>query len=248
MAKTKLSVNLNKVALLRNQRDLPYPDMLEFAQMAVDAGAAGITIHPRPDERHIRTHDVYDLADWFKGLNLTDVEYNIEGYPDERFLSLVEEVRPHQVTLVPDLPGQKTSDHGWSFLECRDVLEPALARIRRMGARSALFADADASTVIQAATLGADRVEFYTGPYGGCLDEAVRAKHLDDLVAAVNAARMSGLDVNAGHDLTLENLGPLLTVAPEILEVSIGHALTIEALHYGFAETIRRYGAVIAAA
>ena len=237
---TKLSVNLNAVAQLRNRRDLPWPSVVGLGRIALEAGAYGLTVHPRPDERHIRRSDVPELAALLK--DYPDREYNIEGYPDERFIEIVEEIRPHQVTLVPDDPQQATSDHGWDFRANHNFLTPIVARFRAAGMRTVLFADADARTVPIAAEIGADRVELYTGPYGACYDEPEKAaEELEKLVQAADTARAAGMGVNAGHDLTLDNLPALIGRVPFIDEVSIGHCITADALIYGMSDAVRRY-------
>lgn len=236
---TALSVNLNAIAFLRNRRDLPWPNMTALARIALDAGAVGITVHPRPDERHTRRSDVYELSALVK--NYPAAEFNVEGYPTEEFLSLVEDVRPEQVTLVPDDPGQATSDHGWDFRAHGDELEAIVGRLRVNDLRVALFVDADETAAEMAASTGANRVELYTGPFGGARDPAARALELDKLAITAEAARAVGLAVNAGHDLTLETLPDLVARIPFLAEVSIGHGLTADCLTYGMAETVRLY-------
>ncbi|AVO43796.1 pyridoxine 5'-phosphate synthase [Phreatobacter cathodiphilus] len=237
---THLSVNVNAVAQLRNRRNLPWPSVTGLARIALEAGAAGITVHPRPDERHIRRHDVFDLAALLRA-DFPAAEFNIEGYPDERFLALCEEVKPHQVTLVPDDPAQATSDHGWDVHRDADLLKRVIARLKAKGMRVSIFLDADPALVPAAKATGTDRIELYTGPYGHAADAAVQASELKKLVATTAAATAAGLAVNAGHDLTLDNLPPLVAAAPAIAEVSIGHALTADALIHGMAETVRLY-------
>jgi pyridoxine 5-phosphate synthase len=237
----KLSVNVNAVALLRNRRNLPWPSVVGLARIALDAGAYGITIHPRPDERHIRKTDVYEIAHLLKGFS--DKEFNIEGYPSREFLTLVETVRPHQVTLVPDDPRQATSDHGWAIEENHELLKESVGRLRRNGMRVSLFIDADESVPPLARAVGADRVELYTGPFGAGLTSAGRTSELNRLTAAAAAARKAGLGVNAGHDLTRENLPELTAAIPCLEEVSIGHAITADALVHGMAETVRMFRA-----
>ena len=236
---TALSVNLNAVAFLRNRRDLPWPSLTGLAEIALESGAAGITVHPRPDERHTRRTDVYDLKRLVE--RYSRAEFNVEGYPTEDFLALVEDVRPEQVTLVPDDPAQATSDHGWDLKSRGDDLEAIVARLRRAGLRVSLFIDADDTLPDLAASTGAERVELYTGPYGGAMDPVMRGRELDKLAATAEAARAVGLAVNAGHDLTLANLPPLVARIPFLAEVSIGHGLTADCLTYGMAETVKRY-------
>lgn len=237
---THLSVNVNAIAQLRNRRNLPWPSVVGLSRIALAAGAAGITVHPRPDERHIRRHDVFDLVAMIRA-EFPTAEFNIEGYPDERFLALCEAARPDQVTLVPDDPAQATSDHGWDVHTHAGLLKDVVARMKRAGFRVSLFLDADPALVAGAQATGTDRIELYTGPYGHAADAVVQAAELDKLVATTQAALAAGLAVNAGHDLTLDNLPALIARAPAIAEVSIGHALTADALIYGMAETVRRY-------
>ncbi|MBL0374390.1 pyridoxine 5'-phosphate synthase [Rhizobium sp. KVB221] len=239
----KLSVNLNAIAMLRNRRDLPWPDVVGFGRIALEAGAAGVTIHPRPDERHIRFSDVPALKALVKN-EFPGREYNIEGYPSEDFLELVERHLPDQVTLVPDDPAQATSDHGWDFAANRERLSEVCARLKRSGMRVSLFADGDCSEddVTIAREVGADRIELYTGPYGGCYDDAgAAARWVEKLGTTADRAMARGLDINAGHDLTIANLPALATRIPKLAEVSIGHGLTADALQYGMAETVKRY-------
>lgn len=239
----KLSVNLNAIAMLRNRRDLPWPSVVRFGRIALQAGAAGLTIHPRPDQRHVRFTDVPEL----KALIATEFpgcEFNIEGYPTEDFLQLVEMHRPHQVTLVPDDPVQATSDHGWDFLGNEALLTTICARLKRGGMRVSLFADGDSSEaqIDAAARVGADRIELYTGPYGGCYNDPAAAEAWAAKLGATSRyADGLGLAVNAGHDLTVANLPLLCRHIPDLAEVSIGHGLTADALEYGMAETVRRF-------
>ncbi len=244
---TALSVNLNAIAMLRNRRDLPWPSVTGLGEVALAAGAEGLTVHPRPDERHIRRTDVYALARLLEAY--PDREFNIEGYPTEDFLALCTEVRPAQVTLVPDLPGQATSDHGWDFVSQASLLRDVVGRLHEGRMRVSLFCDPDAGPagVAAARATGTDRIELFTGPYGACHhrpDDA--ARQLAHLAATADAARAAGLGVNAGHDLTLDNLPRLKAAIPDLAEVSIGHALTADALLYGMAETVRRYRAAAA--
>lgn len=241
---THLSVNLNAVAQLRNRRDLPWPSVTGIARVVLDAGASGITIHPRPDERHIRRTDVHDLEALLRA-EYPRAEYNIEGYPSEDFLALVEAVAPDQVTFVPDDPTQNTSDHGWDIEASHVVLAPAIARMRAAGIRISLFIDEDPVVPAQAKAIGADRVELYTGPYGGSYGTPEGDAHLRLLATTAGAAHAVGLVVNAGHDLTLENLPVFMQVMPDIAEVSIGHGLTADALLLGFAEAVRQYRVVL---
>jgi pyridoxine 5-phosphate synthase len=248
---TKLSCNLNAIAMLRNRRSVPWPSVTGIARIALEAGADGITVHPRPDERHIRRTDVFELEKLIRG-DFSDAEYNIEGYPTEDFLTLVERAHPDQVTFVPDDPLQATSDHGWNIEANTVVLEPAIARMRAAGVRVSLFVNADPAAPAAAAMVGADRVELYTGPYGGALKPEVAKVHLMALKETADAARKAGenahaggrrIGINAGHDLTLTNLPPLRAAIPDLAEVSIGHALTADALLMGYGEAVKRYKA-----
>ena len=238
---THLSVNLNAVAMLRNRRDLPWPSVVYFGRIALASGAHGLTVHPRPDQRHIRFCDLPDLRRLIDA-EFPGAEFNMEGYPSEEFLALVRAARPEQVTLVPDDPSQPTSDHGWDFQGDGTMLKAVTARLRGEGARVSLFADADADAMPAAAATGADRIELYTGPYGGTFDDpAAAAGEVELLGEAADAARAAGLGVNAGHDLTVANLPALIRRIPDLAEVSIGHGLTADALEHGMAETVRRF-------
>jgi pyridoxine 5-phosphate synthase len=236
---TKLSVNLNKVATLRNTRSVGIPSVTRCARLCLSAGADGITIHPRPNQRHIRRDDVEDLARLVA--DHPGVELNIEGNPFHDLLSYVEAHRPSQCTLVPDDEGQATSDHGWDLAKNGARLAPILKRLRELDVRSSLFMDADASNMRLAKDIGADRVELYTEPYAAAFTRGDCVERLGACRDAAEAAGSAGLGVNAGHDLNLANLGPFLASVPGILEVSIGHALIADALEYGLADTVRRY-------
>ncbi len=240
---TKLSVNLNKVATLRNTRNVGVPRVTRCARLCLAAGADGITIHPRPDQRHIRPNDVEDLARLVA--DYPGVELNIEGNPFHGLLEHVEAHRPSQCTLVPDDEHQATSDHGWDLEGNGAQLAPVLARLRALEVRSSLFMDADASRMRLAKDAGADRIELYTEPYAAAFARGDAAHALAACRGAAEAASSLGLGVNAGHDLNLENLGPFLASVPGVLEVSIGHALIADALEYGLAETVKRYGAIV---
>lgn len=236
-----LSVNLNVAALLRNRRDHPWPDVVGLGRIALENGAAGLTVHPRPDERHTRPSDVFALRALIDA-EFPDRELNVEGYPEDRFLQLVKDVRAEQVTLVPDDPSQATSDHGWDFAAEHNRLPGIVAALKANGHRVSLFADPDASIVPAAAATGTDRIELYTGPFGGSYDDAdAEEAALDALAAATEAALAHGMKVNAGHDLTVPNTARLAQRVPAIAEVSIGHALFCDALTYGMAETVKRY-------
>ncbi len=238
---TVLSVNLNKVALLRNQRDLTYPSLPDMARIAIAAGAEGITVHPRPDERHIRRSDVYELGHMLKRDYAGRVEFNIEGYPSEDFMELVEEVAPEQVTLVPDSPEQSTSDHGWDIPAHDALLRQVITRLKKCGARLALFVDDNPSMAGSARDVGADRVELYTGPYHHAFMEGRATQSIDSFARTASAMRDAGLGINAGHDLNLDNLPKFLSAIPYVEEVSIGHALIVDALVMGMDACIRAY-------
>ncbi|MDP3166372.1 MAG: pyridoxine 5'-phosphate synthase [Hydrogenophaga sp.] len=244
--RTALSVNLNKVALVRNTRHLGIPSVTRAATLCLQAGARGITVHPRPDERHIRAHDVHDLAKLLKAW--PDREYNIEGNPFHNLMGFVREVRPQQVTFVPDSEGQFTSDHGWSFPADAERLRPLIDECRALGVRVSLFMDADPHQMAGAKAVGADRVELYTEPYAAAWHTAQRAEQLERFRGAAQAALDAGLGVNAGHDLNRENLTAFLRTVPGVSEVSIGHALMADALELGYAATIADYNRCIAEA
>lgn len=231
---TKLSVNINKVATLRNARGGNNPDVCRFAQDCEAMGGEGITVHPRPDERHIRRADVYALRP------LLHAEFNIEGYPSSEFMELVLQVKPAQVTLVPDAPGQITSNHGWDTVEHQEFLAEVVATFKEAGIRTSVFVDPDVTMVEYAAKTGADRVELYTEPYAAGY-AADREAAIAPYIAAAKAAKKAGLGLNAGHDLSLENLAYFVQHIPHLDEVSIGHALICDALYLGIEETIRRY-------
>ncbi len=236
---TNLSVNLNKVALLRNARTIGIPSVLDAAKVCVDAGAHGITVHPRPDERHIRYADVYDLADWLKGQ--PSIEFNIEGNPFlGRFMEIVGEVKPDQCTLVPDHPEAFTSDHGWDLTQEGDRLVPIIQTLNNAGVRVSLFMNPDPDQMQRAKAVGGDRVELYTEPYATAFRNSNTEAVLPKFAAAAQAAQAVGLGVNAGHDLNLDNLGLFCTI-PGILEVSIGHALTADALYMGLSAAVNAY-------
>ena len=246
---TKLSVNLNKVATLRNTRSIGIPSVTRAATIALAAGAHGITIHPRPDERHIRPHDVDDLAALLAAYS--HAELNIEGNPFEGLVEHCERVRPTQATLVPDASSQATSDHGWDLAADAGRLRPVVARLRAIGCRVSLFMDAVPATMAAARDVGADRVELYTGQAEAAVAStgggggAERAAATAPFSGSAGGAVRAGLGVNAGHDLNLDNLGPFLAGVPGVLEVSIGHALIADALEFGLGETVRRYVGIV---
>jgi pyridoxine 5-phosphate synthase len=240
---TALSVNVNKIALLRNQRALTIPSVVELARIALEAGAHGITVHPRPDERHIRAGDVHALAALLK--DWPEAEFNIEGNPYQNLLPYVRELRPQQCTFVPDNAEQVTSDHGWDLGAEADRLAPLIAETRALGVRISLFMDAEVEPMARAQAIGADRVELYTEPYASAWGTPQQTLELARFAAAAAAAKRVGLGVNAGHDLNRANLGAFLSGVPGVLEVSIGHALIADALELGMAETVRAYRRVI---
>ena len=231
---TRLSVNINKVATLRNARGENTPDLVKFAQTCERLGAQGITVHPRPDERHIRYIDVPALR------RVVTTEFNIEGYPSEEFMRLVVENNPDQVTLVPDKPGQITSNSGWDVTGNEEFLRDVVRRFKDEGIRTSIFVAADEAQVRKAAEVGADRVELYTKPYADFY-ASDRQKAIEPFVKAAKAAADCGLGLNAGHDLNLENLRFFAESIPWLDEVSIGHALISDALYLGIGETLKRY-------
>lgn len=236
---TALSVNLNRVALLRNSRPLGIPSVTLAATLALQAGAQGITVHPRPDQRHIRTQDVHDLAALLK--DWPQAEFNIEGNPFHNLMPFVRELRPQQVTFVPDAAEQATSDHGWRFPQDAQRLAPLVAEARQLGVRVSLFMDPLPQMMRAARELGADRVELYTETYARAHGTPNQAAVLDGFRLAALAATAEGLELNAGHDLNRVNLTDFLRAVPGVREVSIGHALIADAIELGMAETVRDY-------
>jgi pyridoxine 5-phosphate synthase len=239
-----LSVNLNKVALVRNTRHLGIPSVTRAAQLCLSAGAHGITVHPRPDERHIRPQDVWDLAELMR--DWPGREFNIEGNPFHNLMDVAQTVcrlggRVDQLTFVPDSEGQFTSDHGWSLPADADRLRPLIAQAQALGARVSLFMDADASAMAGARAVGADRVELYTEPYAAAWHTPDRTAQLQRFALAAQAAIDAGLGVNAGHDLNLDNLAAFAQALPGLQEVSIGHALIADALERGYSDTVAAY-------
>ena len=241
---TNLSVNLNKVALVRNTRHLGIPSVTRAATLCLQAGAAGITVHPRPDARHIRAQDVLDLAALLQAW--PDREFNVEGNPFHNLMDCVRDLRGrglpvHQVTFVPDSEGQFTSDHGWVFPADAARLQPLIADAHALDLRVSLFMDADPSAMAAAKAVGADRVELYTEPYAAAWGNAEQGTQLARFAAAAQAALDVGLGVNAGHDLNLQNLAAFAQQVPGLQEVSIGHALIADALELGYAATVNAY-------
>lgn len=236
---TRLSVNLNKIALVRNARPLDIPSVTRMAVLALEAGADGITVHPRPDARHIRESDVHALSALLK--DFPGREFNIEGNPFHNVTDLSEAVRPDQCTLVPDAVGQSTSDHGWDLAQDGERLRPLIARLHAVGVRVSLFMDPEPAAMARARDVGADRVELYTEPYASGYDTPSREALLEKYAAAAEAATAAGLGINAGHDLNRANLPAFLQRVPGVLEVSIGHALTADALELGMAGAVRAF-------
>ena len=237
---TKLSINLNKIALLRNQREVGYPSVTEAAVTVIDSGAHGITVHPRPDQRHIRRTDVTELAALLAEHHPA-IEFNIEGNPTEDFLALVASVRPAQVTLVPDAPEAHTSDHGWDIAAERDRLIEVIDRLHSHDSRVSVFVDAEPDIVAAAREVGADRVELYTGPYAMAFESPDHDTVLAKYLQAGETARDVGLELNAGHDLNLDNLTTFRRTMPWLAEVSIGHAFTADALWLGLKRATKAY-------
>ena len=250
---TKLSVNLNKVALIRNSRDTTIPSVVEAAVTAIENGAEGITVHPRPDQRHIRPGDVYDLAELLAKPGYQHIEYNIEGNPFAGpedngypgFMTLIDEVKPHQATLVPDDPNQLTSDHGWNLTGESNRLTPIIDALRSAGARISLFMDPVNEQLDLASHLGVERIEFYTGPYADAFGTDDSDNVLAPFVAAGEHANTIGLGINAGHDLNQQNLATFCREVPGVLEVSIGHAIITDALWEGLGPTVKAYRTIL---
>jgi pyridoxine 5-phosphate synthase len=241
---THLSVNLNKVALVRNTRHLGIPSVTRAATLCLQAGAAGITVHPRPDARHIRAQDVIDLAELLR--DWPEREFNVEGNPFHNLMDSVADLRArslpvHQVTFVPDGEGQFTSDHGWSFPADADRLRPLIAQAHELGLRVSLFMDAEPAAMQAAKDVGADRVELYTEPYAAAWGTPEQGAQLERFALAAQAALDVGLGVNAGHDLNRDNLAAFVQQVPGVSEVSIGHALIADALELGYFDTIKAY-------
>ncbi len=239
---TKLSVNLNKIALLRNARGMNYPQVVDFANLCVECGADGVTVHPRPDQRHATYQDVFELAEFCRGY--PEIEFNVEGYPTADFLDVVKSAKPDQCTLVPDAPDQITSDHGWNTRSENHFLRPILAELKQHGVRSSIFLDPDPALIASAAETGADRIELYTEEYARTYETKDQELVFEGYRKSAALAQKYGLGVNAGHDLNQINLAKFLTI-PGILEVSIGHALTVEALYNGYQQTLAAYVSIV---
>ena len=250
---TLLSVNLNKIALLRNSRETTIPSVVEAAVTCIEAGAQGITVHPRPDMRHIRPSDVYDLAELLTRPNYSNIEFNIEGNPyagqEENgypgFMALVDAVKPDQCTLVPDDPNQLTSDHGWNLIGESNRLKPLVQKLKADNIRVCCFMDPDQEQLRLASHLGTDRIEFYTGPYADQYNSPAVDSILRTFTDAGTLAVSLGLGINAGHDLNQDNLGRFCREVPDVAEVSIGHAIITDALSIGLSETVSRYREIL---
>ena len=240
---TQLSVNLNKIALLRNARGRNYPSVIDFATRVLESDAIGVTMHPRPDERHARRSDIHELAELL--IDFPGKELNVEGNPTDEFMQLVLDIKPHQCTLVPDDPDQVTSDHGWKLDQDMALVKSAVNRLKDAGVRSSIFMDPIASDMSLASQTGADRIELYTESYAENYNSESAGDTLKAYQDTALAAQSFSLGVNAGHDLNLENLEKFLTNVYDVKEVSIGHAIIIESLEYGFNETLTRYLEII---
>ncbi len=243
MTHTALSVNVNKIALVRNTRHVGYPSVTRAAELCLKAGAAGITVHPRPDERHIRKGDVFEIAELMR--LWPNREFNIEGNPFHNLMEFIRAVKPHQATFVPDSEGQSTSDHGWSFPADAARLKPLVDECHALGVRVSLFMDPVPQQMAACKAVGADRVELYTETWASAFGKAGEAKVLAQFKATAEAARDAGMGVNAGHDLTQANLTPFIAAIPFVAEVSIGHAFVSDALEVGYAQAVHAYQASI---
>jgi pyridoxine 5-phosphate synthase len=235
---TNLSVNLNKIALIRNSRGNNFPSVIEFAKKFIDLGANGITLHPRPDERHIKRQDVIELSELLK--DYPDVELNVEGYPSRDYMTLIEDIRPDQCTIVPDSINQLTSDHGWDIIKEKVFLRKIVNSIKKAGCRASIFVDPNIKQIKLVPETGADRIELYTESFAALFGSSLSDKIFNKYKASAETAQEMGIGVNAGHDLNLKNLPKFLEI-DGILEVSIGHALTVECIEIGMKEVIQRY-------
>jgi pyridoxine 5-phosphate synthase len=240
---TALSVNVNKVALVRNTRHVGYPGVTRAAEICLKAGAAGITVHPRPDERHIRKNDVYEIAEMMR--LWPDREYNIEGNPFQNLMEFIRAVKPDQATFVPDSEAQSTSDHGWSFPQDAARLKPLIDECHALGVRVSLFMDPVPEQMAACKAVGADRVELYTETWASAFGTAKQDKVLAQFKITAEAARDAGMGINAGHDLTQANLKPFIKAMPFVAEVSIGHAFVSDALEVGYSEAVKAYVAAL---
>ncbi len=240
---TSLSVNVNKIALVRNTRHVGYPSVTRAAEICLKAGASGITVHPRPDERHIRKGDVFEIAELMR--LWPNREFNVEGNPFHNLMDFIRAVKPHQATFVPDSEGQSTSDHGWSFPQDAQRLKPLIDECHSLGVRVSLFMDPVPSQMAACKAIGADRVELYTETWASAFGKPSQDSVLAQFKATAEAARDAGLGVNAGHDLTQANLKSFITAMPFIAEVSIGHAFVADALEVGYSEAVKAYLAAL---
>jgi pyridoxine 5-phosphate synthase len=240
---TKLSINVNKVALVRNTRHVGYPGVTRAAELCLRAGAAGITVHPRPDERHVRKNDVFEIAELMR--LWPGREFNIEGNPFHNLMDFIRACKPHQATFVPDSESQSTSDHGWIFPADAQRLKPLVDECRALGVRVSLFMDPVPAQMAACKSIGADRVELYTETWASSFGKASEAAVLAQFKATAEAARDAGLGVNAGHDLTRANLKAFVAAIPHLAEVSIGHAFVSDALEAGYTETVKAYLAAL---
>ncbi len=236
---TALSVNVNKVAWLRNARGGQQPSVVDFSRQCLEGGAAGITVHPRQDQRHIKYQDAYDLAELLK--DFPEAEFNIEGTPNEELLNIVMEIKPHQCTLVPDSPDQLTSDHGWNVAQNESLLRDVIARLSSAGIRTCLFVDMDEKHLQKIQQVGANRIELYTGPYADNYGTAAMDSIVKQFSDTARAAVESGLEINAGHDLNQVNLAHFLANVEQVKEVSIGHAFVCDCLQDGLSKTLAGY-------
>lgn len=250
---TKLSVNLNKIALLRNSRETKIPNVVKAAETVIAGGADGITVHPRPDQRHITPNDVIELSELLKKPKYHHIEFNIEGNPlfSEQangypgFMNLVEKVRPTQCTLVPDSNDQLTSDHGWNFEKITFDFRQMVETLKSQGIRTSAFLETDYHQIDLAKKMGLDRIELYTGPYANSFDEDMQIENLNKLILASEKCINLGLVVNAGHDLNQKNLPLFIQQVPKVSEVSIGHALVCDSIYEGLEQTVRNYKSIL---
>ena len=250
---TKLSVNLNKIALLRNSRETKIPSVIEAAETVIAGGADGITVHPRPDQRHITPDDVYELSSLLNKPEYNHIEFNIEGnplFPEQAngypgFINLVEKVRPTQCTLVPDSNDQLTSDHGWNFDEITFDFQQLVDRLKSQGIRTSAFLDTDYHQINLAKKMGLECIELYTGPYANSFGGDMQIENLSKLVSASEKCINLGLVVNAGHDLNQQNLPMFVQQVPEVREVSIGHALICDSIYQGLEQTVKNYKSIL---
>ncbi|AGA64130.1 Pyridoxine 5'-phosphate synthase [Liberibacter crescens BT-1] len=238
----KLSINLNAIAMIRNRRNLPWPNIIHIGRIALRAGAFGLTVHPRPDQRHIRFSDLPDIRQLLD-TEFPNAELNVEGYPCEEFMALCRDIKPEQVTLVPDKPDQLTSDHGWDFIKHQEFLSTVVSQLKALGSNVSLFANADGEEkpLKAAKATQTDQIELYTGPYGGCFNNSKKeAFFLEKLAQTADIANRLSINVNAGHDLTVNNIPTLIKRIPYLFEISVGHAFAADAFEYGTKEAVLR--------